>query len=125
MTASRHLYSDVADYSSAFSLAVVHSQTLISPISLSSMRIMAAGDVASVNGTRASVKEYYGRVLGTTKDLKTSACTASSRPSPHIMSALRAVPEEVKNKFYGCGAPLPLGIKDLRVSVYETLDSQD
>lgn len=76
---------------------------------------MAHSDTLSGSNTRASVKDYYGRILGSTKDLKTSACTASGRPSPTILSALKRVPEAVKDKFYGCGAPLPLGIKDLRV----------
>lgn len=59
--------------------------------------------------------EYYGQVLKTSKDLKTTACTASGRPHQSIVDILYKVPEEVKDKFYGCGAPLPLGIDGLRV----------
>ncbi|DBA99884.1 TPA: hypothetical protein ACH3X1_013770 [Trebouxia sp. C0004] len=61
------------------------------------------------------VQDYYGKVLGNTRDLKTSACTASGRPHAHIIAAMKKVPEEVMDKFYGCGAPLPLGIDGLRV----------
>ena len=65
--------------------------------------------------TLQSVQNYYGKVLSTTKDLKTSACTAAGRPHQLIVEALRDVPDEIKQKFYGCGAPLPLGIDGLRV----------
>lgn len=61
------------------------------------------------------VQDYYGKVLGNSKDLKTSACTASGRPHPHIVAAMKKVPSEVMDKFYGCGAPLPLGIGGLRL----------
>ena len=67
----------------------------------------------SENGNHAvedSVRAYYGKELKTSKDLKTSACTAASRPSATVAEVLRRVPDEVLDKFYGCGAPLPLGI---------------
>lgn len=61
------------------------------------------------------VQDYYGKVLSTTKDLKTSACTTSGRPHARIVKLMRKIPKEVTEKFYGCGAPLPLGIHGLRV----------
>ena len=54
-------------------------------------------------------------MLTTTKDLKTSACTAAGRPPPALAAVLRRVPAAVTEKFYGCGAPLPLGVDGLRV----------
>eukprot|EP01059_Diplonema_ambulator_P010566 TRINITY_DN20582_c0_g1_i1.p1 TRINITY_DN20582_c0_g1~~TRINITY_DN20582_c0_g1_i1.p1 ORF type:complete len:386 (+),score=89.22 TRINITY_DN20582_c0_g1_i1:58-1158(+) len=65
--------------------------------------------------TLKSVEEYYGKVLSTTKDLKTSACTAAGRPHRLIREYISKVPKGVREKFYGCGAPLPLGIEGLRV----------
>lgn len=65
--------------------------------------------------TLHSVQNYYGKVLSTSKDLKTSACTAAGRPHPIIQDAIKQVPEEIRAKFYGCGAPLPLGIDGLRI----------
>lgn len=65
--------------------------------------------------TLSSVQQYYGQVLETTKDLKTSACTAAGAPHPEIRKIIRTVPKTVLEKFYGCGAPLPLGIEGLRV----------
>jgi arsenite methyltransferase len=61
------------------------------------------------------LQEYYGKVLATSKDLKTSACTASGRPHPVVQKIIKNIPVEVREKFYGCGAPLPLGIEGLRV----------
>ena len=60
-------------------------------------------------------QEYYGKVLSTNKDLKTSACTAAGRPHPYVQKIIKNIPIEVREKFYGCGAPLPLGIEGLRV----------
>jgi len=55
--------------------------------------------------------QYYGKVLATSKDLKTSACTATGKPHDLIVDAIKRVPDEIVSKFYGCGAPLPLGVK--------------
>ncbi|KAK9866240.1 hypothetical protein WJX84_008243 [Apatococcus fuscideae] len=62
-----------------------------------------------------NVEEYYGKVLQTSKSLKTSACTAASRPPEHVLKVLGRIPEEVSEKFYGCGAPLPAGIQGLHI----------
>ena len=67
------------------------------------------------SSTYEHVQDYYGKVLATSKDLKTSACTASGRPHPRIIDLMKKVPAEVMDKFYGCGAPLPLGVDGLKV----------
>ncbi len=56
-------------------------------------------------------QEYYGKVLSTSADLKTNACTAAGRPHRLIRDIMQRIPAAVSDKFYGCGAPLPLGIK--------------
>ncbi|KAI9219653.1 methyltransferase type 11 [Blastocladiella britannica] len=61
------------------------------------------------------VRDYYGRVLASSKDLKTSACTTSKAPHPLIRAALAKVPRSVTDKYYGCGSPVPLGIDGLHV----------
>jgi arsenite methyltransferase len=48
------------------------------------------------------VQDYYGKVLHTTKDLKTSACCAAAAPEKRIADALSNIPGEVMEKFYGC-----------------------
>eukprot|EP01100_Stratorugosa_tubuloviscum_P004172 TRINITY_DN2038_c0_g1_i1.p1 TRINITY_DN2038_c0_g1~~TRINITY_DN2038_c0_g1_i1.p1 ORF type:complete len:363 (-),score=197.20 TRINITY_DN2038_c0_g1_i1:113-1201(-) len=58
--------------------------------------------------THESVQEYYGQVLKTNQDLKTSACCAASAPPKPIKQALSKVPSEIIERFYGCGNPIPL-----------------
>ncbi|KAJ2809054.1 hypothetical protein H4R20_000418 [Coemansia guatemalensis] len=59
----------------------------------------------------SSVKDYYGKVLTSSNDLKTSACSGVAAPHPIIRKAIAGVPDAVNSKFYGCGNPIPLGIK--------------
>lgn len=63
----------------------------------------------------SSVQNYYGKVLGTSKDLLTTACTTGSAPPQLIKDTLKLVPQEIKDKYYGCGTPLPMGIDGLSV----------
>eukprot|EP00448_Togula_jolla_P001130 CAMPEP_0170613130 /NCGR_PEP_ID=MMETSP0224-20130122/24106_1 /TAXON_ID=285029 /ORGANISM="Togula jolla, Strain CCCM 725" /LENGTH=348 /DNA_ID=CAMNT_0010938707 /DNA_START=77 /DNA_END=1123 /DNA_ORIENTATION=+ len=63
----------------------------------------------------SSVKEYYGEVLKSSSDLKTSACCTLKAPHPTIEKILDKVPDEIKDKYYGCGTPLPFGIEGLSV----------
>ncbi len=53
------------------------------------------------------VKEYYGRILTTSKDLKTGACCNSESLPPHQREALCLIDDEIIEKFYGCGSPIP------------------
>jgi hypothetical protein len=46
------------------------------------------GDYKNAAGVYESVKNYYGRVLSSTKDLKTSACCTSNRPHKIVRDAL-------------------------------------
>jgi len=64
---------------------------------------------------KESVEEYYGKVLQKTEDLRTSACTSCKAPPAHIKRVLKLVPAEVKDRFYGCGNPIPEGIEGLHV----------
>lgn len=61
------------------------------------------------------VKEYYGKVLKTNDDLKTSACCPLDTPSQDVQALLKNVHDVVQAKFYGCGSPLPLAAKDCTV----------
>lgn len=54
------------------------------------------------------VKEYYGKVLNGTKDLKTKACCCSPDSfSKEVKEALSLIDEEILTHYYGCGSPLP------------------
>lgn len=63
--------------------------------------------VNSPSKTKKSVKEYYGKVLTDTKDLKTSACCVADSPKGIKGALLKKIHPEIKNKFYGCGSPIP------------------
>lgn len=56
-----------------------------------------------------SVKDYYGKVLQKTDDLKTTACTTANNQNMtgSVKNALSLVSDEVHNKYYGCGIVLP------------------
>lgn len=62
-----------------------------------------------------SVKDYYGRVLQSSADLKTSACCLTEILPPHVIAALKNVHEEVKSRFYGCGSPIPPALEGMTV----------
>jgi len=61
----------------------------------------------SATSTLESVKQYYGKVLQSNKDLQTSACCTAEAMPVHLRELLKDVHEEVQGKFYGCGSPIP------------------
>lgn len=61
----------------------------------------------TANSTLESVKQYYGKVLSSNKDLQTSACCTAEAMPAHLRDLLKDVHEEVQDKFYGCGSPIP------------------
>jgi arsenite methyltransferase len=61
------------------------------------------------------VKEYYGKVLKSSKDLKTSACCDGGSVPAHLEALLANVHEEVRAKYYGCGIVLPTTLEGRRV----------
>eukprot|EP00128_Syssomonas_multiformis_P013319 Colp12_sorted_trinity150504_noHs@10097 len=56
---------------------------------------------------RDSVKEYYGKVLQKTEDLKTNACCTGDVMPKHFRSLAAKLHEEVVAKYYGCGLTIP------------------
>ncbi|MER7895055.1 methyltransferase domain-containing protein [Streptomyces sp. NPDC096046] len=62
-----------------------------------------------------SVRDYYGKILASSADLKTSACCTDVAPAPHIAAALAEVHDEVMERFYGCGSPIPPALKGATV----------
>jgi arsenite methyltransferase len=54
------------------------------------------------------LKEYYGKILNTSRDLKTNACCCADESlSSPVREALTLIDDEILTKFYGCGSPLP------------------
>ncbi|MDE2196777.1 MAG: methyltransferase domain-containing protein [Gammaproteobacteria bacterium] len=62
-----------------------------------------------------AVREYYGRILKSKNDLRTSACCSAETPPGWLQRLMAAVPEEIRERFYGCGSPIPLALEDRTV----------
>lgn len=54
-----------------------------------------------------SVQNYYGQVLTSSRDLKTSACCTLDAMPKYLRPLLADLHPEVISRFYGCGSPLP------------------
>ena len=61
------------------------------------------------------VKEYYGRTLKTSADLKTSACCTPDAVPAYLKPLLANVHDAVAAKYYGCGFVMPPALKAARV----------
>jgi SAM-dependent methyltransferase len=57
--------------------------------------------------TFETVKEYYGMVLQGTQDLKTNACCCTESIPENHRSILNEIDNEILDRFYGCGSPIP------------------
>ena len=62
-----------------------------------------------------SIREYYGQVLQSSADLKTSACCLTESMPPHVSAILKDIHPEVKDRFYGCGSPVPPALEGITV----------
>ncbi|MEQ1755909.1 MAG: methyltransferase domain-containing protein [Micropepsaceae bacterium] len=54
-----------------------------------------------------NLKDYYGRILKNSSDLKTSACCLPAPPPRRLQMLLADIHDEVKDRFYGCGLIAP------------------
>ena len=62
-----------------------------------------------------NVKNYYGKVLQDSGDLKTDACsTLESQPS-YLTALLKNIHPDVKARYYGCGLIAPLALDGAKV----------
>jgi SAM-dependent methyltransferase len=62
-----------------------------------------------------AVKEYYGKTLQGSQDLKTDACCTETQMPQHIKNALADVHNEVLARYYGCGLVAPEELEARRV----------
>lgn len=53
------------------------------------------------------VRRYYGEVLKSSADLKTGACCSAESMPVHVRALLEDIHPEVRDRFYGCGSPIP------------------
>ncbi len=61
------------------------------------------------------VRRYYGKVLSSSSDLKTGACCPAESMPPTLRILLEDVHPQVKERFYGCGSPLPPALERMTV----------
>ena len=62
-----------------------------------------------------AVKNYYGKTLQTSADLKTQACCTPGDLPGYVEQLLSNIHDEVKAKYYGCGLVTPLELAGRRV----------
>ena len=62
-----------------------------------------------------SVKNYYGEVLSSSKDLKTSACCPTEAMPVYLRPLVMDIHEEIRDRFYGCGSPIPAALSGCTV----------
>ncbi len=62
-----------------------------------------------------TVKEYYGKTLGGSADLKTDACCTLDATPDFLRPILARIHPEVAGRYYGCGLVLPEAIDGLRI----------
>ncbi len=65
--------------------------------------------------TYNQVKDYYGKVLQSSDDLKTDACCTDEGLPSYLKPILSKVHDEVLTRYYGCGLVLPELLEGARV----------
>ncbi len=60
---------------------------------------------------KEEVKNYYGNVLQSKSDLKTTSCCSLSDLPTYLRPILSQIHPEIQDKFYGCGSPIPLAME--------------
>ena len=61
------------------------------------------------------VREYYGKILKSSSDLKTSACCPVESMPPHLHGLIDDIEPEILERFYGCGMPIPYALEGCTV----------
>ena len=62
------------------------------------------------------LREYYGKILQSTKDLKTKACCLNGEKlPPSVKKALGMIDREILERFYSCGSPIPPWLTGQRI----------
>ena len=65
--------------------------------------------------TYDQVKDYYGKVLQTSDDLKTDACCTDEGLPDYLKPILSKVHDEVLMRYYGCGLVLPEQLQGTKI----------
>lgn len=68
-----------------------------------------------ISKVHEQVKDYYGKQLQNSADLKTNACCTVFEYSKEIKTLLAQIHDEVLAKYYGCGLTIPEELEGLHV----------
>ncbi|MEO6800779.1 MAG: methyltransferase domain-containing protein [Rhodanobacter sp.] len=72
-------------------------------------------NATSAEAQQSAVRSYYGETLQSSSDLRTTACcSVAAMPEP-LRTILSKLHPEVRERFYGCGSPLPPALDGLTV----------
>lgn len=62
------------------------------------------------------IQKYYGEILGGSDDLKTNACCCTEdRPPKYVLDVMPEISDEIIERFYGCGSPIPPALEGCTV----------
>lgn len=75
--------------------------TVMEPMDLEHDRATAA------DTQQSAVRSYYGETLQSSNDLRTTACCSIDAMPEYLRTILAQLHPEVRDRFYGCGSPLP------------------
>ncbi|EIL99492.1 arsenite methyltransferase [Rhodanobacter denitrificans] len=64
---------------------------------------------------QSAVRSYYGETLQSSNDLRTTACCSIDAIPVHLRAILAQLHPEVRDRFYGCGSPLPPALDGMTV----------
>lgn len=64
---------------------------------------------------RDEVRDYYGKTLQSSADLKSNACCTATPPPPAIAAALADIHPDVSARYYGCGLVAPDAVEGRRI----------
>lgn len=68
-----------------------------------------------MNKFAENVKDYYGKVLQSSGDLKTDACCTDTDMPDHLKQAMSKIHAEVSSRYYGCGLVRPQQLEGMRI----------
>ncbi len=70
------------------------------------------GEVVEDFDAKQNAQEYYGEVLSSSNDLKTTACCTLDMIPKRVRDTLPYIMDEIKDRYYGCGSPMPLVLEN-------------
>ena len=62
-----------------------------------------------------SVKEYYGKILQKSSDLKTNACCTAEKYPSYVLDKFKKIHPDVLSSYYGCGLVMPDSLEGCRM----------